>query len=123
MNSAVVPSNSANDRAKNNANGNRNIKTSIANAGNISSKVRSRGTLGAAGRASALTSKDQTVRHWPAQHHRRSDGQWRHARSVLQIDCDRRSAIELHGITQDIAEKRASAHPSSERVGLRIAAT
>src|SRR6516162_6362688 len=139
MNSAVVPSNSVNERTKNNASGTRNRKTRAANAGSINSKVRSRVALGAerdtgAGAAmetviapvfipwaSRPTRKDQAVRDRPAQHRQRTHGQRGHTRGVLQIDRDRRGAVNIHGIAQDVAEKRAAANLAGERVGAGVA--
>jgi hypothetical protein len=53
--------------------------------------------------------QDQAVGDRPAQHDRRADRQRRDAGSVLQIDGDRRGALGLDSVAQDVAEERAAA--------------
>jgi len=66
--------------------------------------------------SSSLGGKDQTIRHQPAQHHRRACGQRSDTGGVLQIDGDWRSAFEVHSIAQDVAEERAAANIPGKRV-------
>src|SRR5215470_5997116 len=122
MNSAVLPSNSAKVRTKNSASGTKNMNTNTARAGSISSSVRSLGAVRAAEETGpsvatasvmacplCLGGEDQAVRYRPAQHDRHADRQRCDTGGVLQIDDDRRAALDLYRIAQDVAEKRAAA--------------